>query len=98
VLHATLVPEVVQSATATVRQTSDFFINSSDGVSIHTRVVERTLHRRGKSFTPESSVVIELSNSCSDDCSDVTEEDNEAAMVLVIIVVLTVIVVYKQSG
>lgn len=27
----------------------------------HTRVVWRTLHSRGKSFTPESRVVIELS-------------------------------------
>lgn len=57
----------------------------------HTRVVERTLQRRGKSFTPESSVVIELSNSCKDDCSDVTEEDNEAAMVSSMIVLLMIV-------
>jgi hypothetical protein len=63
----------------------------------HTRVVERTLHRRGKSFTPESSVVIELSSICRDDCSDVTEEDSEAAMVIEIIVVLKVIV-YNPVG
>jgi len=46
----------------------------------HTRVVWRTLHRRGKSLTPESRVVIELSRSWSDDCSDVTDDASEDAM------------------
>ena len=45
-----------------------------------TRVVWRTLHKRGKSLTPESRVVIELSRSCSDDCSDVTDDAREDAM------------------
>jgi hypothetical protein len=47
----------------------------------HTRVVWRTLHKRGKSLTPESRVVIELSRSWSDDCSDVTDAASEEAMV-----------------
>jgi hypothetical protein len=41
-------------------------------------------------------VVIELSNSCREDCSDVTEEDNEAAMVTLIIVML--MIVYNLVG
>lgn len=31
-------------------------------------------------------MVIELSSSCSDDCSDVTDEDNEAAMINYVVV------------
>jgi hypothetical protein len=46
----------------------------------HTRVVWRTLHKRGKSLTPESKVVIELSRSWRDDCSDVTDAASEEAM------------------
>lgn len=46
----------------------------------HTRVVWRTLHKRGKSLTPESKVVIELSRSWSDDCSEVTEDESEEAI------------------
>ena len=43
----------------------------------HTRVVWRTLHRRGKSLTPESRVLMELSSSCRDDCSEDTDDDSE---------------------
>lgn len=43
----------------------------------HTLVVWRTLHRRGKSLTPASRVLIELSSICSEDCSEDTEEDSE---------------------
>lgn len=62
-------------------QTHSFwFLFRNETLEEHTRVVWRTLHRRGKSFTPASRVDIELSRIWREDCSEVTEEDNEAAI------------------
>lgn len=57
------------------------FLLLDDTLGEHTRVVWRTLHKRGKSFTPASRVDIELSKIWREDRNEVTEEDNEAAIV-----------------
>lgn len=50
-------------------------------LGLRTRVDWRTLHKRGKSLTPVSRVVMELSRSCREDCSEVTEDASEEVMV-----------------
>lgn len=40
------------------------------------------MHSRGKSLTPESSVLMDESRSCSDDWREDTDDDSEAAIVL----------------
>ena len=45
-----------------------------------TRVVVRTVERRGKSLIPWSSIEIELSRSCRDDFKDWTEAESEVAL------------------
>lgn len=51
-------------------------------VPVRTRVVWRTLHRRGKSFTPVSRVVMELSRRWREDCREETDAEREAAMAI----------------
>lgn len=48
---------------------------------MHTLVVWSTLQRRGKSLTPVSRVVMELSRSCNEDCSEETDEASEEDIV-----------------
>ena len=57
------------------------FLLLDDTLGEHTRVVWRTLHKRGKSFTPASRVDIELSKIWREDRNELTDEDNEAAIV-----------------